>query len=131
MNTRLCTSVLHLLLILLTVSFVAACRGGKTERAYPIATGGDPQRGVTLIRQYSCGACHIIPGVREAEGLLAPPLTFFARRSFIAGEAPNTLENLIQWIVSPQSIEPGTVMPALGLDPQQARDIAAYPYTLR
>lgn len=32
---------------------------------------------------------------------------------------------------SPQSVEPHTAMPALGLSDQQARDGAAYLYTLR
>jgi len=31
----------------------------------------------------------------------------------------------------PQSIEPGTAMPALGVSEARARDIAAYLYTLR
>jgi cytochrome c1 len=63
--------------------------------------------------------------------MIGPPLTLFARRAYIAGEAPNTARSLIQWIMSPQSIEPGTVMPALGVSEAQARDIAAYLYTLR
>jgi cytochrome c1 len=56
---------------------------------------------------------------------------YFAERTFIAGEVPNTPENLVHWIKSPQSIEPGTAMPTLGLSDQQARDVAAYLYTLR
>jgi cytochrome c1 len=73
----------------------------------------------------------MIPGVRDARGLVAPPLMMFGRRTFIAGEVPNTPENLVRWIQSPQSIEAGTAMPALGLTEQQARDVAAYLYTLR
>jgi cytochrome c2 len=56
---------------------------------------------------------------------------FFAWRSFIAGEVPNTPDNLVQWILAPQSIVPHTAMPALGLNVQQARDVTAYLYTLR
>jgi cytochrome c1 len=56
---------------------------------------------------------------------------FFGQRTFIAGEVPNSPENLVRWIRSPKSIEPGTAMPELGLSDQDARDVAAYLYTLR
>jgi cytochrome c1 len=38
---------------------------------------------------------------------------------------------LILWLQNPQAVEPGTVMPNLGLTEIEARDIAAYLYTLR
>lgn len=94
-------------------------------------TGGDAGRGAALIASYRCGSCHTIPGIRAANGVVGPPLYFFSRRTEIAGELPNTPENLILWVRNPQSVEPRTAMPALGLDEQQARDIAAYLYTLR
>lgn len=62
---------------------------------------------------------------------MGPPLNFFARRTYIAGELPNTPENLFRWIRSPQSVEPNTAMPNLGLSEEQARDVVAYLYTLR
>jgi cytochrome c len=49
----------------------------------------------------------------------------------IAGEVPNWAHDLVRWISSPQSIEPGTAMPDLGVHAAEARDIAAYLYTLR
>jgi len=49
----------------------------------------------------------------------------------IAGELPNVPDNLVRWIMNPPAIEPGTAMPDLGLSKQQARDIAAYLYTLQ
>jgi cytochrome c1 len=63
--------------------------------------------------------------------MVGPPLTQFAMRAYIAGEVPNTERALIRWIMTPQSIEPGTAMPNLGVKEAQARDIAAYLYTLR
>jgi cytochrome c len=63
--------------------------------------------------------------------MVGPPLTAFGRRSYIAGEVPNTAAFLIRCIEVPQSIEPGTDMPDPGVTEGQARDIAAYPYTLR
>jgi cytochrome c1 len=62
--------------------------------------------------------------------MVGPPLLYFSERTFIGGEVPNTPDNLVQWIRSPQSIEAGTAMPTLGLSDQQARDVAAYLYTL-
>ena len=111
----------------------AGCRGNNPEEgvAYHLTTGGDPARGRAVIQQYGCGACHTIPGVGGARGLVGPPLLWFSRRTYIAGEVPNTPENLIRWVRSPSSIEPKTAMPTLGLSEQQARDVAAYLYTLR
>lgn len=112
---------------------VLACRGNNPTEAvaYAVRLGGDAQRGAQVIQQFGCGACHTIPGVSGANGLVAPPLLWWSRRTFIAGELPNTPENLVRWIRSPESVEPKTAMPALGLTDQQARDAAAYLYTLR
>ncbi|HTK29675.1 MAG TPA: c-type cytochrome [Vicinamibacterales bacterium] len=111
----------------------AGCRGNNPEEAvaYNVSTGGDAGRGRAVIERHDCGACHTIPGVRGARGLVAPPLFWFSRRTYIAGELPNTPENLVLWVRSPQSVEPRTAMPALGLSEQEARDVAAYLYTLR
>jgi cytochrome c1 len=63
--------------------------------------------------------------------MVGPPLDFFSRRTMIAGELPNTPDNLVRWIENPPSVEAGTAMPKLGLSDEQARDVAAYLYTLR
>jgi cytochrome c len=110
---------------------LGACTGGtEVAAAYAPRPGGDPERGRAAIAQYGCGSCHSIPGVSGANGRVAPPLDSFARRTYVGGEVPNTPENLVRWIENPQSIEPRTAMPALGIGDQQARDIAAYLYTL-
>ena len=87
-------------------------------------------RGRRLLSEYGCGSCHVIPGVRRATGRAGPPLTRWAERHFIAGAMLNTPANLVPWIVDPQSIEPGTTMPALGVTPEQALDMARYLYQL-
>jgi len=109
----------------------AGCRGGRYAPSEQIVPGGSAQRGAQVIARYDCGSCHVIPGIDGAGGLVGPPLLWFARRTFIAGELPNTPANLIRWVRDPPSVEPGTAMPVLGLDEQQARDVAAYLYTLR
>lgn len=109
---------------------VAACQGGRAEANRVIVMGGDEERGAAVIQAFGCGACHTIPGVDGASGTVGPPLTGWSRRSYIAGSLPNAPDNLIRWVMDPHAIEPGTAMPRLGVSEQQARDVAAYLYTL-
>ncbi|MEU5942989.1 c-type cytochrome [Micromonospora sp. NPDC047548] len=96
----------------------------------PEVRAGRPARGAALIAQYGCGSCHTIPGIDRANGLVGPPLTRFGARSYIAGSLVNNGDNLRHWIADPQSVEPGTAMPNLGVSPIDAQDIAAYLFTL-
>lgn len=91
---------------------------------------GDAGRGAALITEYGCGGCHIIPGVRRADGLVGPPLDHMGRRVYLAGVLRNTPANMIAWLRDPQSVVPGTAMPDVGLSEGEARDIAAYLFTL-
>ena len=113
------------------IAGAAACTsaGDGASRSEVLATtGGDPGRGEVAIAKYGCGSCHVIPGIRRARGKVGPPLSDYAERSYIAGRSPNTPNNLVAWIRRPDSVEPGTVMPALGVSRQEARDISAYLY---
>jgi cytochrome c len=115
----------------LVMTMLAGCReAAGRETRYAVA-GGDADRGKTAIQMYGCGSCHSIPGIRDANGMVGPPLTMWSRRTYIAGEVPNTPDFLIRWIEMPQAIEPGTAMPNLGVTEGKARDIAAYLYTIR
>lgn len=105
--------------------------GGEQPRLAVTGTGGNPEHGPDLIRQYGCGACHAIPGVRGATGKVGPPLAGLASRVYIAGALPNTPEHLIAWIQAPQEIDPRTAMPDVGVTEPHARHIAAYLYTLQ
>lgn len=109
----------------------AGCSGGQALLPYTVATGGNPRQGKKLIESYGCGSCHTIPGIYTARGVVGPPLFFFSRRTMIAGELPNSPDNLVRWLRNPALVEPGTAMPNLKLSEQQARDVAAYLYTLR
>ena len=92
--------------------------------------GGDPARGARLIERFGCGSCHEISGIPHADGRVGPSLAHFHGQRFIAGELPNSPANAIRWIEHPRRIEPGTIMPDLGVTETEARDIAAYLYTL-
>jgi cytochrome c1 len=107
------------------------CRGGQQTKDYAVRAGGNAARGKELIQTYGCGSCHTIPGIYTARGVVGPPLMFFSRRTMIAGELPNSPDNLVLWIRNPKTVEPGTAMPDLGLTDYEAHDVAAYLYTLR
>jgi cytochrome c2 len=109
---------------------VAFGSGGSLPTSVVQVPGGNPQRGVDAIQRYGCGSCHVIPGVDGADALVGPPLIRWADRKTIAGELPNETTQLIRWIQDPQEVEPGTDMPDLGISEQEARDIAAYLFTL-
>ena len=98
---------------------------------YAVRTGGVARQGEQVIAQKNCGACHTIPGIHAARGLVGPSLAKFGQRTFIAGELPNTPDNLVRWVRSPQSVNSATAMPDLGVTEQQARDVAAYLYSRR
>lgn len=93
--------------------------------------GGDPRNGAKQIVEIGCGACHTIPGITGADALVGPPLEKVGRRIFLAGYLRNTPDNMIAWLKNPQTILPGNAMPDMHLTQQQARDIAAYLYTLK
>jgi cytochrome c2 len=111
---------------LLSCVLVSACRRAEARQV----EGGDPKRGVAAIEAYGCGSCHMIPGITGAHGQVGPPLDDWSERVYIAGQVPNTTDFLIRWIEMPQAIEPGTAMPNLRVTEGEARDIAAYLYTL-
>jgi len=112
-------------------AMLSGCDAGKTRREVRAAGLGNAVHGKQLIEAYGCGACHLIPGVHAARGMVGPPLEYFAERTMVAGELPNTPENLTLWIEHPRHVEPGTAMPELGVTQDEANDIAAYLYTLR
>jgi len=128
------TLSLIIFLVIVTVLLVGYSRN-EVQRANDIkaavrATGGDPSRGKDKIRFYGCSTCHTIPGIQEANGKVGPPLTTFALRIYIAGQLPNTPDNLRRWIRNPHQIEQHTAMPEMGVSDGDSRDIAAYLYTL-
>jgi len=119
----------RLLGALLCAGVLAGC--GKDKPAAPAVAGGDPKQGQYLIAQYQCAACHNIPDVPGAHGNAGPPLDAFGRNSYIAGGIPNVPDNLIRWLDNPQAMKPGTLMPDVGVSPEEARHMAAYLYSLQ
>jgi cytochrome c2 len=108
----------------LAMALLCGCERGP-------APGPDARRGRELMAQYHCGSCHAIPGVPAAQARVAITLEAFGRRSYIAGRVPNDDAHLARWLIDPASLVPGTLMPAMGVQPADARDMAAYLRSLR
>ena len=93
--------------------------------------GGDASRGKLAVRQYGCGACHTVPVVVGADGLVGPPLAGVGGRAYIAGVLSNTPDHMVRWIVDPRGVDSLTAMPMTGVSEGEARDIATFLYTLQ
>jgi cytochrome c2 len=119
------------LLALLTAATGCDRDAAANTRATSMTHGGDPARGRTFIRYYGCSSCHTIPGIRGADALVGPPLTRMAGRSYVGGVVRNTPDNMVRWIQNPRAIDPLSAMPNVGVNEQDAKDIASYLYTLQ
>ena len=112
-------------LVLAAVALAGCATDGEGPEDVP---GASPSRGKAAIVEYGCGACDTIPGVRGADAVVGPSLDDTKGKRFIAGRFPNSPETLVRWIMHPQGMLPGTLMPELGVSRDEARDIAAYLY---
>jgi cytochrome c553 len=92
----------------------------------------DPKRGRAIVASgvHGCSACHAIPGIRTARGVVGPPLGGLSRQAFIAGQLPNNAPVLVAFLQDPPALVPRTGMPNVGLTLEEARDIAAFLYAL-
>jgi cytochrome c oxidase subunit II len=87
--------------------------------------------GAAVFQVAQCAYCHAVRGT-PAAATLGPDLTHLASRLTIAaGAAPNTTGHLAGWILDPQSLKPGSRMPATPLDGPSLRALLAYLETLR
>jgi cytochrome c oxidase subunit 2 len=94
-------------------------------------TDGAVEQGRRVFETTACVNCHTVSGT-VAVGRFGPDLTHLMSRDTIAsGAAPNTPENLRSWIRNPDSIKPGSLMPAMKLNDQDLDALIAYLETLR
>ena len=124
------TSILLLIFLAIAIALLANISNRTDVMAEQHIPQGDPQHGAVAIAQYGCGTCHRIPGISGADGMVGTTLANLSRRSILAGQLSNNPDNLIAWIEHPQQMEPGVGMPELGVSETDARDIAAYLYSL-
>jgi cytochrome c2 len=132
LSTRTSIAIVSAILFVLALAAVIYKFGEQRTRLRVHAaaeTGGDPRRGEAMFIQYGCGSCHVLRNVREATGMVGPPLDGIALRVIIAGRLANNPPNMEKWIRDPQHVSPGTAMPDLRVGEGDARDIAAFLYT--
>lgn len=116
--------------LLVSAGLVAAgCNGGGAQPR--VIAGADPGRGRAAIERVGCAACHEIPGVRGPRGRVGPSLDGFARRALVGGRVPNRSDLLVLWVRDAPALSPRTGMPPMPLTQAEARDVAAYLYTLQ
>jgi cytochrome c oxidase subunit 2 len=93
-------------------------------------TSSSASKGQRIFESTACINCHTVAGT-VADGRFGPDLTHLMSRETIAsGAAPNTSENLRLWIQNPESIKPGSKMPAMGLSDHELDAVTAYLTTL-
>ncbi len=104
----------------------------EAQRA-PAAQPADPlaQQGYQVFMGKACVGCHAIEGT-PAQGKVGPNLTHFGSRTTIAaGLLENTPENLARWLDNPPAVKPGSLMPRLGLTPEEIQALVAYLSSLK
>lgn len=132
-SARALVGILVLLVLAAALSYIynQSRQDIEQRQAAAAATGGDPAEGPGLLKRYGCAGCHAIPGVDGATGEVGPELGGIARRVYVAGVLTNTPDHLIDFIVDPQAIDPKSAMPRTGISREDARDVAAYLYSIR
>ncbi len=101
------------------------------EERKPAVANAVADEGRRIFETTACINCHTISGT-VADGRFGPDLTHLMSRDTIAsGAAPNTPENLKTWIQEPDSIKPGSLMPAMKLNDHNLDALTAYLETLR
>lgn len=115
-------------IVLIVSAIAAACDGADVQRR--VLAGADAGEGRRVIQRVGCGACHVIPGVAWPKGRTGPPLEGFAARPLIAGVLPNQPDTLVHFVRDAPALAPQTGMPPMPITEQEARDVAAYLYTL-
>ena len=113
--------------LLASVALLAGCSESPPKLH---VAGGEAGRGKVAIERYGCAACHTIPGIPGYGANVGPPLGELASRAYVGGVLPNLPHNLVRWLQDPPAIAPRTVMPNLGVSEAEARDMAAYLYSV-
>ena len=115
----------------MAVAMMSLCACADKTDAPRTIEGADAARGLEVVERTGCAACHSIPGVAWPQGSVGGSLDGFAERSLIAGRLPNQPDILVQWLRDASSLSPETGMPPMPITDAEARDVAAYLYTLR
>ena len=113
----------------MALCFATTACADKTNAPRPLAQA-DAAEGLRLIERHGCAACHAIPGVRWPQGRTGGDLAGVAARPMIAGRLPNQPAVMAAFVQDAPALLPDTGMPPMPLTDAEARDVAAYLYTL-
>jgi cytochrome c oxidase subunit 2 len=106
--------------------FAAWVEQQKRPAQQEFAGNAAATEGQTVFMHNACINCHTVKGT-VATGRFGPDLTHLASRDTIAsGPIQNTPENLRQWIDDPNTMKPGSLMPAMHLNDHDLDVITAY-----
>ena len=123
--------------LLVTASAPSAFEAWLANQQEPAAAPDTDatRRGLQVFEDAACGDCHTLAGVVEqVDGgrNLGPDLTHFASRQLLAATTTTLDETTLRhWISSPNSIKPGTLMPATELSEAEMSNLLAYLMSLK
>jgi cytochrome c oxidase subunit II len=88
-------------------------------------------KGQEVFLSRRCSMCHAIRGT-PADSRVGPDLTHVAsRRTLASGRIPNTRGHLAGWILDPQRIKPGVLMPPTQLKSEELHALLSYLESLK
>ncbi|MCC6829749.1 MAG: cytochrome c oxidase subunit II [Thermoleophilia bacterium] len=121
----------HMALQVIAMPQAAYDRWRAGDRATPPVRPAAAEAGEQVFMSSACVYCHRIEGT-NASGNVGPDLTHLASRPTLAGGVvPNTPGYLAGWILDPQHLKPGTLMPGTDLSGPELQRLLAYLGTLR
>ena len=111
--------------------FAAWVNQQKQPARQDFAADPEAAEGQAVFMHSACINCHAIAGT-AATGRFGPDLTHMASRDTLcSGAIENTPQNLRQWIDDPNSLKPGSLMPAMHLNNHDLDAVTAYLTQLR
>jgi cytochrome c2 len=111
-----------------TLLLLAACKPPPDGRHH--MPGADAAAGRAVVERVGCATCHDFPDIGWPRGAVGPALDGFAGQALIVGRIPNRPDLLAAFVRDAPAIVPGAAMPTMPITEEEARDVAAYLYTL-
>ena len=109
-----------------SVALVAFLVGVIVSPGVAVSDEADTTAAKKIIQQYSCGGCHIIPGIQGATGRIGPNLKGIGKKMRIAGGMlENTPENMRLWLKNPRDLKV-TIMPNRHLTDEEITILIAF-----
>ena len=101
------------------------------DQKKPAADDAAARAGRDLFLSQTCINCHRVRGT-PAAGTYAPDLThLMSRQTLASGVVPNNREQLRKWVIDPQQLKDGCLMPAFGLSDRQVEQLVGYLESLK